>query len=360
MLFIVTSVFVAIGAINGQNNVLFWVFGVAIAAILVSGVAGGQALMGLVARRERVRTLRAGAATPWAFLLENRSRWAPAMAIRVTEIEGFADAECAPAVAHSVPTRGRARGHARGPTRVEAWIRPTRRGVRTLAGVRLSTSFPFGLSRRIIEFDQPGEVLVLPRRVALPAGLADRVVSRARIGESRRRGSGFGDDVYGVREYVPGDSPRTIAWHASARTDQLRVRQFGETVTRRVWVAVAPPIELGARDAVVDLAASLIEDLCKRGVAAGLAIAGHGGTLAPASNERHVRAALELLARFDADGVERGGGDSASVRGPGPGDSVVRVGPADRGSPDWPAPVEVVSATDVAGGGGRAGGGAAA
>ena len=338
-----TSVFVAIGAINGQNNVLFWVFGVAIAAILVSGVAGGQALMGLVARRERTRTLRAGEATPWAFLLENKSRWAPAMAIRVTEIEGFSDAECAPGVAHSVPTRGKARGHARGPTRVEAWIRPSRRGVRKLAGVRLSTSFPFGLSRRIIEFDQPGEVLVLPRRVELPRGLADRVMSRARIGESRPRGSGLGDDVYGVREYVPGDSPRTIAWHASARTDQLRVRQFGETVTRRVWVAVAPPAALEERDAVVDMAATLIEDLCKRGVSAGLVVAGYGGAIEPASTERHVRAVLELLARFDAEDSERPFGDAKSARGPGAGDSVVLVGPADRGSPDWPAAVEVVS-----------------
>ncbi|MBO6514819.1 MAG: hypothetical protein JJ974_12725, partial [Phycisphaerales bacterium] len=44
-LFVFVTLFIALGAINGQNNLLFWLFGFSIAALVVSGIITGSALM---------------------------------------------------------------------------------------------------------------------------------------------------------------------------------------------------------------------------------------------------------------------------------------------------------------------------
>ncbi|MEJ2131071.1 MAG: DUF58 domain-containing protein, partial [Gammaproteobacteria bacterium] len=44
------------------------------------------------------------------------------------------------------------------------------------------------------------------------------------------------DDFVGMREYVPGDSPRQINWKSWARGAGLQVKEFGGYADRRVWL----------------------------------------------------------------------------------------------------------------------------
>ncbi|XOV76788.1 MAG: hypothetical protein ACFHWZ_08095 [Phycisphaerales bacterium] len=52
--YIVVTVLLGIGSINSQNNLLFIVFGVALGAMLVSGVVSGAMMMGLEVDRRPV------------------------------------------------------------------------------------------------------------------------------------------------------------------------------------------------------------------------------------------------------------------------------------------------------------------
>ena len=52
--------------------------------------------------------------------------------------------------------------------------------------------------------------------------LGDGILGRHLLAQSVRLGPG---EFHSLREYVPGDEPRTIHWRASARSDELKVRQ---------------------------------------------------------------------------------------------------------------------------------------
>ncbi|MCX7273886.1 MAG: DUF58 domain-containing protein [Burkholderiales bacterium] len=108
------------------------------------------------------------------------------------------------------------------PARV-VWPAPTR-GLMPLPKIRLSTEYPLGLWRAWAWWQPAGEVLVYPHpehpRAPLPGST---------LAASEGNGSGAGEeDLASLRAYVPGDSPRRVAWKAVARTgsDDLLVKQF--------------------------------------------------------------------------------------------------------------------------------------
>jgi uncharacterized protein (DUF58 family) len=114
-----------------------------------------------------------------------------------------------------------------------------RRGTFTTGHAALSCGYPFGLvrSRRAVEVASP--IIVVPRWVELgsfpllePSSYpAESLHERARIGA--------GLEYIGVREYRPGDSPRSIHWRSTARRGQLVVREFEEEGRSRVALVVA-------------------------------------------------------------------------------------------------------------------------
>ncbi len=83
---------------------------------------------------------------------------------------------------------------------------------------------PLSITTRRVEVAGTSEVLVLPRMVALPAGV--RAASGRVPGDS---GGGvpqpIGDDVGVIREYQVGDDLRRIHWPATAHRGELMVRQ---------------------------------------------------------------------------------------------------------------------------------------
>lgn len=98
-----------------------------------------------------------------------------------------------------------------------------RRGLVQPGRVRLSTEFPFGIVRAWSWLYPEQALLVYPRAEPqappLPAQSGQDPGQRVRLP---------GDDWHGLRDHHGGDSPRRIAWKASARSDRLLVKEFAE------------------------------------------------------------------------------------------------------------------------------------
>lgn len=112
----------------------------------------------------------------------------------------------------------------------------TRRGVlqvgpamverRDLLGLASSAHFAAGAT----------DVTVAPQTFELPMpSLGHGVLGRHLLALSRRTGPG---EFHSLRDYVTGDEPRTIHWKASARSEELKVRQHEAQGVRRCIIVL--------------------------------------------------------------------------------------------------------------------------
>lgn len=253
-----TVIVIVLGAINGQNNVLFWLFGIGVAGLLLSGLLSGAALMGLELSRDVPRVGAVGEPVEVRYTLRNRNRLVPAFALLIEELPDDPDddptwpaclAPFAGACPH-VPARGRAA--------CRAVVVPASRGRCTFRRVRVSTTFPFGLTRKSVTFEQPAEVLVRPRVPAVDPEVLRRPAGRGQGGRAVRRGRS-GDEFFSLREYIPGDSTRRIAWRASARLARPVVRELAERPGRRIWITPRYAEDSPLAEPVIEAAAGLVQ-----------------------------------------------------------------------------------------------------
>ncbi len=267
-MYVAVVLFLAVGAINSQNNLLFAALGLGIGGLLVSGVLSGAVLMGVRASREPAPLARAGEPVEIHYHIRNGSRFLPAFGLRVEE-EGARYEHAEPVRCSAFLTHVRVRSVAS----VSARLTPSHRGIIHLPAVRVWTTFPFGLTKKSVSLAQDDTLLVLPRVHELQPGILESVRSRAATGTGARPSPGASDDFYGVREYVAGDSLRRVAWRASARTGTLVVRQNSSPAPTRIWVqiAAAPGAAPESVENAVSLAASLLAQGERSGFAMGLA-----------------------------------------------------------------------------------------
>jgi uncharacterized protein (DUF58 family) len=135
--------------------------------------------------------------------------------------------------------------------------------------------------------------LVLPRFTSL-AGRPQARELEASVAAPR---AGSGTELFGVREYRPGDSLRRIHWRSSARHGELVVREYEPPGVQTLGIFCDPnPPDAAVADQVARIAASEAWDCIRSG--------GHvmlwGPGLAPSSpgEARSLWAALEWLARY--------------------------------------------------------------
>ncbi len=103
-------------------------------------------------------------------------------------------------------------------------LRTNQRGWLPMPKMTIDTTFPIGVWRSWARWQPNLPVLVYPEPEAIGTPLPETLASG---GESLGKTSG-NDDLAGIRNYVEGDSPRTIAWSAMARStsDQMLSKQF--------------------------------------------------------------------------------------------------------------------------------------
>ena len=101
------------------------------------------------------------------------------------------------------------------------------RGEYVLSSPELSTRFPLSLMRGVRQLGSEEPFLVRPT-VGQMRRQWQQQLDLPKVGQQRKRLSISGGDgeFFGLRDYRPGDSIRSIHWRSSAKRNELVVRQF--------------------------------------------------------------------------------------------------------------------------------------
>jgi len=234
-LFVFVTLFLALGAINGQNNLLFWLFGFSIAALIVSGIITGTALIAIRITAHPLEQTEVGSVLRPRYTLHNTAKLLPNFALEIIELD--APIPRIPKSNPAIVLHLRPNNH----TTAQSQITPSNRGLLTLSRIRVRSRFPFGLFTKSIDFHIPRQALILPQSIPLDQSNLDRLTATDDSSTRSLNHKGTGLDYFALRQYQPGDAIRTIAWKQSARTDTLLVTEYPEPATDQLTIELATP-----------------------------------------------------------------------------------------------------------------------
>jgi uncharacterized protein (DUF58 family) len=300
LIYLAVTAFLAIAAISSQNNLLFWCLGLSLAGIAISGLASGAGLMGLRVEREPIGDASAGGELVIRYKVRNENRFTPAFALVISECEP-ARRRRAVAPWRRFSTRPVAFVACVGPgqtVQVEARARAFRRGRPEFTEFNVASTFPFGLANKSLRFVQHRTALVYPGASAVRASVIKALrAGGEQLGPSAARGGESGD-LFGIREYLPGDPLKSISWRATARVGTLVVKQHARPSPRRLWVRLELEGEPNeeAVESTISLAAGVLQIAADQGFAIGLLCPGLGLSSLPAPGRVGLRNALSRLA----------------------------------------------------------------
>jgi uncharacterized protein (DUF58 family) len=242
LVFCSMMMFMGLAAINSQANLLFGVFGLMIGVLFVAGFVSRSVLRKLKVERDFPEHLTVGQRGVITYRFTNEKRFWPSLSVCLGELDGN-EAFTQQIYCYMLHAAG-------GQTAVVPTdVSPRRRGLHTFDRFQLSTSFPFGFIKRAVERRVTDTVLVFP-----PAAKVDQKVltlcrAAEKTGAMMRPRRGGVDEIYGVKEYRPGDNPRWIHWRRSARTGQLVVREMTQVSPPRLLLLVDTYVENRSRAA---------------------------------------------------------------------------------------------------------------
>ena len=125
-------------------------------------------------------------------------------------------------------------------------------------------------------------------------------------GIHRHRRPGSGSELLDLRDYMPGDPPKTIAWKVSARRDRLITKEFESEVPVRctLFVDTSNSVRLGpagqnALTRLVEIGAAVAQAVSENRDLAGLCLFDEAtaSTVRPARGHRHMVRLLNRLAQ---------------------------------------------------------------
>ncbi len=173
--------------------------------------------------------------------------------------------------------------HLGGRLAVAYTMRSVPRGQYRFRLCRVTLRDGLGLIERNLELPLPGDLIVYPERVALPAP------------RLRDESSGHEEVARGTRDFLPGDRPSRL--HA-ARTAQRGYPQVRVSTPppehARTLRLFAPNASVADLELAISVAASLAEALLTAGLSVGLSLG--GASVPPAAGEGQRRRILQELA----------------------------------------------------------------
>jgi uncharacterized protein (DUF58 family) len=198
------------------------------------------------------------------------------------------------------------------PRRARNWMVTTklvRRGLYNWGPVRIVSSDPFGLFRRVREVGGQQQILVYPPVVDLPHFQAPPA-NLPGEGRFRRRTHYVTPNASGVRQYAPGDAYSRIHWRTTARTGELMVKTFELDPASDIWVILdmerrvnAGSGEESTEEYAVRIGASIARHYLVQNRSVGLMTFGRDlRALEPERGQQQMTRVLETLATVQAVG----------------------------------------------------------
>lgn len=258
--FVIISVAIGVAAVNTGNNLLYLVLGMLLSLIVASGLLSEWVIKGLVVKRRLPSYIFAHTPCNALLTITNKKRYLPSVSL---ELEEQVDGETKGGLAYLFRV---------GPRKTHTQVYRlsfSRRGVHQLRGPHLITRFPFGLFMKGARTNEHLQVLVYPR--LLP--WKDILPELSSIGEGPRSHpqKGRGEDIFGIREYLPGDTSRDIHWRSTAKLSQPMVKEYEKAGVKKMHIVLdtslpeeVSPLDLDEFEACVSKAASLGYHLLKR------------------------------------------------------------------------------------------------
>lgn len=221
-IFLTMVLLVGFSAANTGNNLLILVLSALIASIVVSGTVSNLVLHGIKISLSLPESIHAGQRAVFFLTLHNLKKLFPSFALRLRshnkqeeledEVTDFFIQE------KSFP-------YIRPQERLQAELHCEfrRRGIYSIDGFEVTTTFPFGFFSRGRKIDARGSIVVYPVLRDLSSFLRLHPFLK---GSRESRHKGWGSGLYNIRPFQGGDSTRFIHWKSTAKVGQLMVKDF--------------------------------------------------------------------------------------------------------------------------------------
>ena len=218
------AILLGIGAVNTGNNLMYLVLSLLISIISISGTLSELDLRGLAVRRHHLRELAVGEASVLRAEVHN-NKGRGALHVEIDEVVDDDELEMrAGLILHLAPRESGS---------CFTVVRPRRRGPIGSAGIRISTTYPFGFARKSIVIEEPSTFLALPEVLPVELGLRGGG-GRGELERSPK--AGHGNELRGLRDFRPGDANRDLHWKVSARRGRMIAREWEAESARVAWV----------------------------------------------------------------------------------------------------------------------------
>ncbi|MCH2181173.1 MAG: DUF58 domain-containing protein [Mariniblastus sp.] len=243
-IFLVILVFVTVGAILRNVNLLVIMSGMMFAPLLLSWRIGSHLMRHAEAKRLVQNRIHVGQIVNFQWMLRNRSRL-PMWNFVVGDEMKCVDTPLAEASANS-KKKALSRTQATFnyiPIGEKEYVSYrclfTDRGLYEVGPSVVSTRFPFGLIRCWFRFSNQEQFYVAPRIGSLASDWERRITSKGVGAESalRRRGADE-EEFYALRAWRSGDSRRQIHWRTTAKANQLLVKQYDQKTSRDMAIVL--------------------------------------------------------------------------------------------------------------------------
>ena len=170
----------------------------------------------------------------------------------------------------------------------------TRRGWQPIGRLSVETTYPLALFHAWSWAYMDWRVLVYPAPAEQAPPMPEPLGGRG-LGRPNDQGE---DDFSGLRNYQPGDSPRRIAWKASAKERELLTKRFSGTGEEARWFDWTQLLSLGD-EARLSILCRWVLEAHAEDLAYGLRLPGM--LIAPAAGEEQRDRCLKALALHGVD-----------------------------------------------------------
>jgi uncharacterized protein (DUF58 family) len=223
--YILSTVILAVAAINTGNNAIYIAVSLMLGCLLLSGIASKGGLKHLEVEIRGLDEAWAGKPADGSLRIRNDSRiW------NVRDVVLTSEAFAEPVLVPIIPKRSEI-------VVAVPFLFP-RRGLAHVSAIDSYTRYPFGFFLKKRRLRVQSDVVVYPRVLAEEIA---RERFRPVTGEdSIATRPGSGTEIHSFRDYVRGDSLRQVHWKKSASLGRWIIKQHEADASRSVLVVVDP------------------------------------------------------------------------------------------------------------------------